>query len=148
VGVGLAEGAEQVSERYSGKPAGLLTLHEGVEKDLDARIPAPKVNGREDRMVYLNVRVRWKITDRRHPDYYHQVANLRVEWDRAAFHGEPVDETAFGDYTITPIKDSFLITHLHWERGQAGRGGKWRLRLDSPHATGATVATRYAKGLP
>jgi hypothetical protein len=137
-----------MSERYSGKPAGLLTLQEGVEKTLDARIPATKVNGREDRMVYLNVAVRWKITDRHDPAYYYQVANLRVEWDRDPFHGEGVDETAFQDWTITPIKPSFLITHVHWEQGQAGRGGKWRIRLDSPHATGATVSTRYSKGIP
>jgi hypothetical protein len=137
-----------MSERYSGKPAGPLILPEGVEKTLDARIPATKVNGREDRMVYVNVDVQWKITDRHDPAYYHQLANLRVEWDRDPYRGEGVDETAFGDYTITAIKDSFLITHLHWEQGQAGRNGKWRLRLDSPHATRAIVTTRYAKGIP
>jgi hypothetical protein len=135
-----------MSERYSGKPSGTLHLPEGVEKTLDARIPATHVNGREDRMVYLNVDVQWKITSRTDPAYYHQVANLRVEWDRDPFHGDGVDETAFQDYTISPIKDEFLITHLHWEQGQAGRNGKWRMRLDSPFATGAVIGTRYAKG--
>lgn len=128
---------------YSGKPAGRVDLPEGRLVRMDMRIPAPHAQASEDRLVYLNVRVLWKITDRKHPDYYRQIANLRIDWQRL---NDPDGDTAFQDFTITPIKNEFLITHLHWEHGEVGIGGYWEAQLDSPHATGARVTTRYSKG--
>lgn len=128
---------------YSGKPHGSITLAIGRKEKVDFHIDPPPADGAEDRLVYLNVDVKWKITSRSNPAYYHQVANLRVDWQR--LH-DPDGDTAYQDFTISPIKDQFLITHLHWEHGRQGIGGYWEMELDSPHATGATVGTRYGKG--
>lgn len=131
------------SLKYSGKPSGELALPMGAYRTLDAKVPAAPYGGtREDRLVYLNVDVDWKNKDKDSPDYYGQIANLRVRWTRT---GKTPDPTAYQDYTITPIKPSFLITHVHWETGEKGVGGHWDMRLDGPHSNGAMVGTRYCK---
>ena len=128
--------------KYSGKPGGSVDLPKGKYTLLDVVIPAPPASKKEDRMIYLNVKVNWKLP-KSHQDYYRQVANLRVYWARAT---RPVDETAYQDYTITPIKSSFLITHVHWEHGQKNIGGRWYAEISGRDCTGATVLTRYSKG--
>lgn len=129
--------------RYSGKPTGALTLAHGVFKKLDVTVPGPRASGHEERLLYVNVKVNWKITDKKHPDYYRQVANLRLYWARAT---RPVDETSYHDYTISPIKPTFLVTLTHWEEGERGVGGAWYAEIDGPDDRGASISTRYAKG--
>lgn len=131
---------------YSGKPRGDLALREGRTTALDMRIPPTpaSVSGSEEfRLVYVNVHVQWKITNKRDPGYYQQVANLRIHWLRV---NDPDGETAYQDYTISPINSSFLITLMHMEAPAPRKGGYWKARLDSPHARGAVLKTRYSKG--
>jgi hypothetical protein len=130
-------------DEYSGKPHGTMVVHLGDRTRVDVRIPAPPADGPEDRLVYLNVKIRWKITDRKNPAYYHQLANLRVNWQRV---NDPDGDTAFQDYTVSAIKDEFLVTQLHWEHGKAHIGGYWEVEIDSPHASSAVLQTRYSKG--
>lgn len=135
-------------DEYSGKPSATLTLREGQTTRLDMHVPAPSGidfgHASEDRLVYVNVTVHWRLTDKHHRDYYHQVANLRLDWMRV---NDPDGETSYHDYTISPIKPSFLVTLTHWEHGRNGIGGYWEAQLTSPHATGATIsASRYCKG--
>jgi hypothetical protein len=129
---------------FSGKPHNALRVAEGVKTRVDVHIPAPPVDGSEDRLIYLNADVQWKITNRHDPNYFHQVANLRVNWMRVH---DPDGDTAYHDYTISPIKSSFLITLVHWEHGKAHIGGYWEVEFDSPHATAVILSpSRYSKG--
>jgi hypothetical protein len=129
--------------RYSGKPHTDIRVPHGAYTKLDVTVPGPRESGHEERLLYVNVKVTWKITDKKHPDYYRQVANLRLYWARAT---RPVDETSYHDYTITPIKPSFLITLVHFEEGEKGIGGAWYAEIDGPDDRGAVIGTRYAKG--
>ena len=95
-------------------------------------------------MVYLNVKPQWKLpkTD---PMYWFQTAAIRVRWTRA---GATPDPTAYQTFTMTPWED-FLITHTHWEQGEANRGGTWSMRVLGhlkPGSNAAKVGTRYSKG--
>lgn len=131
---------------YSGKPSGTLHLPQGKEIAFDCRIPATPSNvagSEEFRLVYVNVHVQWKITNKRDPNYYNQVANLRLSWLRL---NDPDGSTAYQDYTISSINSSFLVTLMHMESPAPNKGGYWRGQLDSPHANGATLHTRYNKG--
>lgn len=128
---------------FSGKPHGTVAIPLGRKTRIDVHIDAPPEDGSEDRLVYLNVKVNWKITDKRNPAYYQQIANLRVNWNRT---NDPDGDTAYQDYTLTPIKPEFLLTQLHWEHGRAHVGGYWEVELDSPHARGGVAQTRYSKG--
>jgi hypothetical protein len=127
--------------RYSGKPSGTLRVKgDGKYVTLDATVPKPPRSGREDRMVYLNIAPAWKLP-KSDPLYYFQTASLRVRWTRA---GDKPDRTAYQDFTITPWRNEFLVTHVHWEVGEKGRGGKWSFSLKG-HVSTAAVSTRYSK---
>lgn len=129
---------------FSGKATSAQTITEGRKTKLSMSIPAPTADGSEDRLVYVNVAVNWKITDKRNPNYYNQVANLRLNWMRV---NDPDGETAYHDYTISPIRSSFLVTLIHWEKGKAHIGGYWEAELTSPHATTMVISnSRYCKG--
>lgn len=126
--------------KYSGKPSGTLRLKPGTYARLDASIPAPPRSGLEFRMCYLNVSPQWKLpkTD---PLYWFQTAAIRVRWTRA---GSTPDPTAYQTFAVNPWED-FLITHTHWEQGEANRGGHWDVRIKGM-VNSATIGTRYAKG--
>jgi hypothetical protein len=128
--------------KYSGKPSGNLRLKaDGKYVTIDATVPPPPRGGtREDRMVYLNLVPTWKLP-KSDPLYYFQTASVRVRWSRA---GDPPDRTAYQDFTITPWRSSFLLTHTHWERGERGRGGKWSVSVVG-HAASVYASTRYTK---
>ena len=126
--------------KYSGKPEGVLWLEPDKYINLDARIPAPTIRGLEFRMCYLNVTPTWKLP-KDDPMYWFQTAVLRVRWTRA---GKAPDSTGYQTFVMTPW-DATLISHTHWEMGQANRGGFWSMRLRGM-VTGAVVATRYTKG--
>jgi len=128
--------------KYSGKPSGNLRLKaDGRYVTVDATVPPPPRGGtREDRMVYLNLVPTWKLP-KSDPLYYFQTASVRVRWSRA---GDPPDRTAYQDFTITPWRSSFLLTHTHWERGEKGRGGKWSVSVVG-HAASVYASTRYTK---
>jgi hypothetical protein len=126
--------------KYSGKPSGDLRLPYNKYVKLDATIPAPPRSGAEHRFVYLNVSPVWKLpkTD---PMYYFQTGVIRVRWTRA---GKKPDPTAYQTFVLTPWEDT-LISHMHWERGEAGRGGIWSMRVRG-NLHSALVGTRYSKG--
>lgn len=128
--------------RYSGKPKGQIRLPgDGRFMALDATIPAPPRAGREDRMVYLNVTPTWRLP-KSDPLYAFQTASLRVRWSRS---GAKPDPTAYQDFTITPHRPTYLLTHVHWELGEKGRGGRWSVSMVG-HASTALIGTRYTKG--
>jgi len=142
-----AQEADVTTLGYSGKPSGNIRLKgDGRYVTLDAHVAGPSRGGkREDRLVYLNVgNIEWALP-KSDPMYYFQTASLRVRFQRARHNGKPEDNTAYQDFTITPWRSSFLVTHVHWETGEAGRGGRWHLNLVG-HAKNALVGTRYAKG--
>lgn len=126
--------------KYSGKPAGDLWLPVDKYTNLDATIPAPPRSTFEHRMVYLNVEPTWKLP-KSDPLYWFQTAVLRVRWTRA---GKTPDPTGYQTFVLTPW-EATLITHTHWEEGEAGRGGVWSMRLRGM-VTKARVSTRYSKG--
>jgi Peptidase family M23 len=128
--------------KYSGKPSGNLRLKaDGTYVTIDATVPPPPRGGtREDRMVYLNLVPTWKLP-KSDPLYYFQTASVRVRWTRA---GDPPDRTAYQDFTITPWRSSFLLTHTHWETGEKGRGGKWSVSVVG-HCASVYASTRYTK---
>lgn len=133
--------------KYSGKSPGTLRLPgNGRYVTLDATIPAcPKGGVKEDRMVYLNVGgINWERSTS-DPLYYFQTAVLRVRWVRDPHGRQKADPTAYTDYVITPWRKEALITHLHWEVSEKGRGGKWHVSLVG-HAKSVALGTRYAKG--
>ena len=126
--------------KYSGKPSGTLHLRPDTYTRLDAGIPAPPRSGLEMRMCYLNVAPAWKLP-KNDPMYWYQTAAIRVRWTRS---GATPDPTAYQTFAVTPWED-FLITHTHWEQGEANRGGHWDVRIRGM-ITSATIGTRYAKG--
>lgn len=131
--------------KYSGKPSGVLRVPTGRYVTVDVQIPAPPKGGvKEDRLVYLNVKPTWKLP-KSDPLYWFQTANIRVRWQRAPHNGKKADDTAYQDFTVTPWESEFLLTHLHWETSEKGRGGKWHLKIKG-HVTSAVVGTRYSKG--
>lgn len=126
--------------RYSGKPSGVLRLPVNKYVTLDAKIPPPPVKGLEHRMVYLNIAPTWLLSPD-DPMYNFQTAVARVRWTRTGVRPDP---TAYQTFVMTPWEDT-LITHTHWELGEAGRGGVWSVRVRGL-IKDAVVGTRYSKG--
>lgn len=141
--VGVGGTTSMAWYKYSSKPKTHLRLpSDGKYVSMDVTVPAPPVGGKkEDRMIYLNVAPAWKLPTN-DPMYSYQTASLRVRWTRA---GKVPDPTAYQDFTITPHRKEFLLTHLHWELGEKGRGGKWSVSLVG-HTKSALIGTRYSKG--
>jgi len=130
--------------KYSGKPSGVVRIKgDGTYSRIDVKVPPPPRGGtREDRMVYLNVSPAWKLP-KSDPMYNFQTASLRVRWKRADM-GKGSDNTAYQDFTITPWRTKFLLTHVHWEVGEKDRGGAWSVSIVG-HISSATLSTRYSK---
>jgi hypothetical protein len=64
---------------------------------------------------------------------------IRVRYTR-----ENGDHTAYQDFTVAPGQDDFLITHAHHEKGQAGQGGRWWVKVGGGLAR-VNITTRYVK---
>lgn len=126
--------------KYSGKPSGDMRIAPDRYYRLDASIPAPPVADLEGRLVYLNINPSWKLP-KSDPMYWFQTAAIRVHWVRG---GSKPDPTAYQTFAVNPW-ENFLISHTHWELGEARRGGYWNFRIRGM-VTGATVGTRYCKG--
>ena len=117
---------------FSGKPTGTLAV--GTEyKRLDVKSWAPKKAGLTFGMLYVNVEPTFASGK--------TMGALRARIIREAFNGQPDDPTAYKDFLMI---GSWLITHVWFEAGEAGRPLHWeldcRLGLSS-----AEISTRYAK---
>ena len=116
---------------YSKKPAGTLKVS-GYTR-LDVPSWSPKRDSLIFGMVYLNVSPTFK-DDR-------DVGALRVRVVREDFNGQASDESGYQDFLMI---GKWLITHVWFESGEAGRPLHWemnnRLGLES-----AEISTRYAK---
>ena len=125
---------------YSGKPAGDLKVPVDKYVELDVDVPDPPFGGIEAHMLYVNVTPTWKITDKKHPDYWNQRAVLRTRYKR-----ENGDNTAYNDRLISPHSPAWLITDGdHWETGQKGQGGKWWVKVRGD-VKNVVISTRYCK---
>lgn len=117
---------------YSGKPKGELTVREEYKR-LDVPSWAPKRDGVTFGMLYLNVDPTFKSNK--------SMGALRVRVIREAYKGEPDDQSAYKDFLMI---GNWLITHVWFEKGEAGRPLHWemdcRLGLEK-----AVIGTRYAK---
>jgi hypothetical protein len=135
----LAEGIANMAvwHDYSGKPGTKLMVPAGdyVRLDVDVADP-PRTGAAEFHMLYVNAGLNWKTGG--------STGVIRTKYTR-----EGGDDTAYSDRIVTrgtPFgsPDSFLITDVHFEVGQAGVGGRWWIRcggdLDS-----LTLTTRYVK---
>jgi hypothetical protein len=132
---GLA--AMAVWHDYSGKPDSNLKVPAGdyVALDVDVKDP-PRTGAAEFHLMYVNATLNWKTGG--------TTGVIRTRYTR-----EGGDDTAYSDRIVTrgtPFgsPDSFLITDVHFEVGQAGVGGRWWIRCGGDLAS-LTLTTRYAK---
>lgn len=118
---------------YSGKPSGKLLVKRGGFTKLDAVTKTPTKTGHEEHMVYLNCKPVWDGP----------TGTIRVRYVRS-----DGDATAYQDYVLTKDSidpgDSFLITHVHFEIGKAGVGGRWEIKC-TDGIKEVSIGTRYAK---
>ncbi len=127
---------------YSGKKDDIkeipLDAYEWVTPDTED----PTASGLEYKMIYLNTRLHWKKEG---------VVNIRLKFVR-----EGSDATAYQDFRVASkddadgnliADDEFLITHMHMESGDKGKGGKWYIKVSDPAnaLNSAAVGTRYNK---
>jgi hypothetical protein len=124
--------------QYSGKPSGTLTVPKSagyVRLDID--VPDPAHSGCEFHMLYLNSQIEWE------PGPGPKSGVIRVKYIR-----ENGDDTAYGDHTVTEQAignpDTFLITQVHFEPGQAGQGGRWWVEC-AGQIKALHCGTRYCK---
>jgi hypothetical protein len=117
---------------YSGKPTGVLKVPAGAGwVMLDADVPDPTSSALEFQNAYLHCDCEWADRAR--------CGEIRVKYVR-----EGGDATAYQDYTVAPGKEDFLITALHFEKGERGRGGRWHIDVGGG-LSGVTITTRYDK---
>lgn len=137
----VTEGLSQMAtwHDYSGKPDGALTVRAGdyVRLDVDVADP-PRTGAAELHLVYANCALTWASGA--------TAGVIRLKYVR-----EDGDETGFADWTVVRgatlgSPASFLITHTHFEVGQAGLGGRWWIRCGGGLAA-LTVGTRYVKAM-
>jgi peptidoglycan hydrolase-like protein with peptidoglycan-binding domain len=117
---------------FSGKPAGTLTV--GTEyKRLDVKSWAPKKDGLTFGMLYVNVDPTFTSGK--------TMGVIRARIIREAYKGQADDPTAYKDFLMI---GGWLITHVWFEAGEAGRPLHWELvgRLGTSKAV---IGTRYAK---
>lgn len=95
--------------------------------------PDPAASGLEFKLIYLNVKLRWKPGAE-------GLGNIRLKFVR-----EGDDPTAYQDYTVHPGQPDYLITHMHMEKGEKGIGGKWYIKVTGSALESAAVGTRYNK---
>ena len=102
-------------------------------KRLDVKSWAPKKDGLTFGMLYVNVDPTFSSGK--------TMGVLRARVVREAFNGQPDDMSAYKDFLLI---GKWLITHVWFEAGEAGRPLHWeldcRLGLSS-----AVISTRYAK---
>jgi len=110
-----------IEYHYSGKPAGELTFS-GSYKKLDVAAWAPKKKGLTFGMLYANVDGEGEF--------------------RTRLIRDPDDATAYQTH-YAKSGDNYLLTHLWFESGEAGR--KLWYEFCSMDGTSHTVTTRYAK---
>jgi hypothetical protein len=132
-GVSFEVGGDEMGQyEYSGKPAGVLKVPAGAGwVMLDADVPDPNSSSLEFQNAYLHCDCEWANPA--------QCGEIRVKYVR-----EGGDATAYQDYTVAPGKEDFLITALHFEKGERGRGGRWHIDVGGG-LSGVTITTRYDK---
>jgi hypothetical protein len=131
-GVPLPMGGAGMGQcEYSGKPSGTLHVPAGAWKMVDADVPDPSVSALEFQNLYAHCDCRW--------------ANPGVcGWIRVKYVRENGDATAYQEYTVSPGREDFLITALHFEKGQRGQGGRWHVQCGGG-LSAIDVTTRYVK---
>lgn len=137
----VTEGLAQMAtwHDYSGKPAGSLTVKASdyVRLDVDVADP-PRTGAAELHLLYANCALTWASGA--------TAGVIRVKYIR-----EGGDETGLQDFTIVRgatfgSPPSFILTHDHWEVGQAGVGGRWWIKCGGG-LSALTIGTRYVKVL-
>jgi len=111
-----------IQYHFSGKPGGTFTFS-GSKKKLDVASFVPKKDGLTLGMLYANV-------------------DGEGEFRTSLVREDPVDETAFQTH-YAKGGDNYLLTHIWFESGEAGRGLHYQ--FESMDGTTHTVTTRYAK---
>ena len=114
-----------IEYHYSGKPAGTFTFSD-TKKFLDVEPWAPTKQGFTFGMLYANV-------------------DIDGEFRSFLERMDPSDETAFQTHFGDEGGDNYLLTHVWFEKGEAGR--RLRYGLYSMDGQTGTVGTRYVKFL-
>jgi hypothetical protein len=137
--VALTEGMASMAvwHDYSGKPSSTLKVPAGdyIQLDVDVKDP-PRTGAAEFHLLYANCTLNWQTGG--------TTGVIRTRYTR-----EGGDDTAYSDRIVTrgtPFgsPDSFLLTDVHFEVGQAGVGGRWWIRCGGDLAS-LTLTTRYVK---
>jgi hypothetical protein len=117
---------------YSGKSEDTKEIPLNTYTWVTQDTPDPASSGLEFKLIYLNVKLRWKPEG--------GFGNIRLKFVR-----EGDDPTAYQDYLVHSSQTEFLITHTHFEQGEKGIGGKWYIKITGGALASAAVDTRYNK---
>ena len=127
-----------MSYRFSGKPAGTLSLIPGRYVRLDVAKVKPRWRRTVHHLLYLNI-ARYALLREGLP------GRLRVRLVRGAWKGKPEDPSAYVDVLLAHGFDDWLVTHAYWEKAERRRPCWWEIKVE--HAV-ADVSTRYSKADP
>jgi hypothetical protein len=117
---------------YGGKPSGVLGVpNDGDWHRVDADTDDPTHSGAEVQEIYLHCDCQWADPNR--------CGVLRLRYTR-----ESGDHTGYSDICVAPGAEDWLVTRSHHERGQAGQGGRWWIKVGGGLAK-VTITTRYSK---
>ena len=123
---------------YTGKPSGTQDITDGRYERIKNGNWTPPEAGFLMSMLYANCDFTLK------PGY--ETGTIRVRAVREAWNGQPDDQTAYQDFTVTKnhFGGSFLITHEWFEWCDANRNVRWEIR-SSDHFSSMVIDTRYTK---
>lgn len=142
---------------YGGKPDGTITIHnDGNWYRLDADTKDPAHTGAEVQEMYGNFKCYWQEPDAGVWNLLMRVPVVapladRLRWVftpagviRVKYVRENGDETAYDDICVPSRRNRWLATRAHHEKGQAGQGGRWWLKVEGG-INYVVVGTRYSK---
>jgi hypothetical protein len=116
---------------YSGKPSGDMRVPAGDYVRIDADVPDPRTGATEFQNLYANCEPEWK-------------PGGTQGWVQVKYVRENGDATGYQTYAVNATMPALLITATHWERGEAGQGGRWHIKCGGDLAA-IKVGTRYVK---
>lgn len=140
---------------YGGKPDGVLQVAAGNWVRVDADTADPAKSGAEAQEAYLHCDCVWREPDTAvwsllASSFLAPVLN-KLKWlftpageIRVRYTRESGNHTAYQDFTVASRKTDFLITHNHHEKGQAGQGGRWWIKVGGGLSR-VDITTRYSK---
>lgn len=124
--------------KFSGKPAGTLSLIPGRYVRLDVAKVRPRFRRKVTHMLYLNVAHYVPLREG-------LPGRIRVRIIRGAWKGKPEDPSAYKDILLAHGFSDWLETHTYWELAERGRPCWWEIKAE--HVV-ADIGTRYAKADP